>query len=133
MILLALPTALAAPPERDEALAVYVCGQTNPSDYASFALRFRVDAATHPVRLVGATLVDRATHETSARTGAPARVPDWDLEDLDAWRIGRDPGGTVYLLRVPRGDLDQTVGVQVVQVFGGGRAEWVSEFSCTRR
>lgn len=112
---------------------VYVCGQTNSTEYASFALRFRVEADVVPARPLGATLVDRTTSTVTAWSGDLTRAPDWDLVDLDAWRVGRDPGGTIHLLRLPHGELLEAVDVQVVQVLDGGRAEWVSEFACRRR
>jgi len=118
---------------KESAIDTYVCGQTNPSEYASFSLRFRTDASFDPDRPVSVTLVDRLTHTVSARTSDPARSPEHDLLDLDAWRIGRDDGGTVYLLMVPSGELEQALTVQVVQLLAAGRAQWVNEFGCTRR
>jgi hypothetical protein len=132
MIALALGSLAHAAPAGGRA-DVYVCGQTNPTDYASFALRFRVEEGSVPARPLAATLVDRTTATVSAWSGDLARWPDGDLVDLDAWRIGRDPGGTTYLLRLPHGELREAVDAQIVQVFGGGRAEWVSEFACRRR
>ena len=106
-----------------------------PTQYASFALRFRTDGSLGAERPISASLVDRETHTVTVRTGNPARTPDWDVGDADAWQIGRDIGGTVYVLTIPRVEpaTSEALAVQVTQVFGGGRAQWVNEFSCVRR
>lgn len=139
MIPAILPVLLAAAAEagpnrdKDSTTDVYVCGQTNAMEYASYGLRFRTDPSFDPDRPISVTLVDRQTRAVSARTTSPARSPEHDVLDRDAWWIGGDPAETVYLLLLPRGELEQTVTVQVVQILAAGRAQWVNEFGCTRR
>jgi hypothetical protein len=127
--LLLLPTAIAAPPWIDH----YACRQTNPIPGADFELFFAVD--TRPLGAVVPTAVRLDDLETSTVrmvSTEPSRARDMDLGGprRDAWLFGEDDIAQYFLL-VPHRELREIErSVTVTEVFGGGQAQWVNEFSC---
>jgi hypothetical protein len=110
----------------------YVCEQTNPTPYATFSLRFRVQATEAGDRPFLVFLRDLEEDARRIATRRPDRDAPYDLVEpaLEAWYLGIDDVGIEYVLRIPPGDLGDAADVQVVELFGGGRAQWVNEFTC---
>jgi hypothetical protein len=129
----ALLFAMLAPAQAQDALQVaqYSCEQTNPMQYTDFHLRFRAIVTSDPDRPYAATLYDLETDSVRIRSRDLQERAAFRIEGWDAYSLGRDEVGTIYVLRVPRqADLGEQFDAQMVQVFGDGRAQWVNEFAC---
>jgi hypothetical protein len=129
-LILALATARGAdstPPTIDR----YECTQTNPMQYAYFDLHFRaIDRLSDPDRPVAARLDDLESDTLRVRSTQMARRPDYRDPGFIAYEMGFDDVGTEYLLYLPVSDLGDHPDVYVKQLFGGGRAQWIDEFTC---
>lgn len=110
----------------------FECVQTNPYQYSDFTLTFVADMDTE--RPVAARLYDNETASVRMQgRKLPAMPKYWDTPGMDTYGIGRDGNGTDYMLRVPQDPWTDPVDVEVLQVFGGGQAQWVNEFTCEAR
>jgi hypothetical protein len=129
ILLAALGTAHAQDP-----VAVYDCEQTNPMQYTDFNLRFRAIVSHDPDRPYTARLWDNETDSVRIASRELRQREAFRIEGYQAYVMGQDAVGTLYVLRVPYdGDLTGTFDAQILQVFGHGIEQWVNEFTCTER